>query len=383
MSNESLPQMHYITEHERVQIHPAVVRCISIPSIPSDFPFNVPISAERQYRGPRFTIGWLEFQSPEQPDPEVARPGDVWIQLPSGHRKARVYACYNPEGKDWSPWAGNNLSLGGRSNTPMHPFLNDHAQRKFYLVFNGSKFTWSNPKAVSIIMHAHPQIFTMGPAEVVIKWLKVTGVGRTSPSPVEKVVRSTSVPMVNRKRGRPEQSGPLGDSASAPPAKKPRDGPMETSPTTQSGLTLRLPRLRPSVQGSATGAALPKNTNKAPEKPTPRRVCISSVSVGASNCAPFLENSFRDSHSLAVAHSDLADIRRSSPLSFVHEPANSVQPHSESAMLDARDDAAVENMLDSTVVMSATPPLNASGESEPVAQGSATNNADDAGSDGD
>ena len=402
MSNESLPEMHYITERERVQIHPAVVRCISIPSIPSEFPFNAPISAERKYRGPRFTIGWLEFQSPEQPDPEVARPGDVWIQLPSGHRKARVYACYNPEGKDWSPWAGNNVSLGGRGSTPMHPFLNDHAQRKFYLVFNGSEFTWSNPKAVSIIMHTYPQIYTMGPAEAVIKWLKVTGVGRTSPTPVEDVVRSTSVPLAHRKRPRPDQSEPPGDSTSAPPAKKPRDSPsrqqpesspdlsvavklgayakagatqqgwimsidgmplhmpfpcinctrsktpcsgipgercgrcrlkrlgcshhtqkprahtaaptteasptteatpatetspakeastatVESSPTAQSGLTLRLPRLRPWVPGSAADAALPKDANKAPEQPIPRRVRISSASVGASNCALFQE----------------------------------------------------------------------------------------------
>ena len=499
MSNTVLPEMHYITERERVQVHPAVVRCISIPSIPSNFPFNAPISAERKYRGPRFTIGWLEFQSPEQPDPEVARPGDVWIQLPSGHRKARVYACYNPEGKDWSPWAGNTVSLGGRGSTPMHPFLNDHAQRKFYLVFNGSEFTWSNPKAVSIIMHAHPQIFTMGPAEAVIKWLKVTGVGRTSPAspaPVEKAVRSTSAPLGNRKRARPDHSEPPGDSASAPPAKKPKESPsrqqpesspdlpvavklgayakagatqqgcimsidgmplhmpfpcinctrskspcsgipgercgrcrlkrlgcshhtqkprahtaapateapptteappatetspakeaptttVESSPTAQSGLMLRLPRLRPWVPGSAADAALPKDANKAPEQPSPRRVRISSASVGASNRAPFQENSFSDSSSLAAARSDHGDIRSSSPLSSVHEPANSVQPHSESAMLDARDDAAVENLLDSTMVVSAVPTPEATGVGESAAQGSATDKAVDAGIDED
>ena len=241
MSNESLPEMHYISERERVHIYPAIVRCISIPSIPSDFPFNAPISAERQYRGPRFTIGWLEFQSPDHPDPEVARPGDVWIQLPSGHRKARVYICYNPKGKDWSPWAGNNLSLGGRGSTPMHPFLNDHAQRRFYLVFNGSEFTWSNPKAVSIVMHAYPEISRLGPAEAVIKWLEVTGVGRTSPAPDEKVSRLTSVPMVNRKRALPDQREPLGDSASAPPAKKARDNPSRQQPEPSSVLPVAPP----------------------------------------------------------------------------------------------------------------------------------------------
>jgi hypothetical protein len=223
MSPAELPDMHYITERDRAQVHPAVVRTTSIPSVPQNFPFKAPVSDERRNRGPRYMIGWLEFQSPEQPDPEVARPGDVWIQLPSGHRKARVYACYKSEGKDWSPWAGNAVGLGGKGNTPMHPYLNDHAQRKFYLIFNGAEFTWANPKAVSVIMHSHPQIFTMGPAEAVIKWLKVTGVGRTSPAPVAKVVRSTSAPPENsRKHARPEPTETPSNTASAPPAKKPR-----------------------------------------------------------------------------------------------------------------------------------------------------------------
>ena len=221
-SNPPLPDMHYLTEPERAQVHPAVVRSISIPSIPPNFPFNAPTTDERRTRGPRFVIGWLEFQSPEQPDPEVARPGDVWIQLPSGHRKARVYACYNPQGKDWSPWSGNNVALGGRGNTPMHPHLNDHAQRRFFLVFNGSEFTWSNPKGVSVVQHTNPQMSTIGPAEAVIKWLKVTGVGRTSPTTIEGDVRSTSAPVNDRKHALPDHSGTTGESASAPPAKKPR-----------------------------------------------------------------------------------------------------------------------------------------------------------------
>jgi hypothetical protein len=375
MSKEVLPDMHYITERERTKVHPAVVRSITIPSIPDDFPFNAPVGEERKHRGPRFTIGWLEFQSPEQPDPEVARPGDVWIQLPSGHRKARVYACYTAEGKDWSPWGGNSVALGRGGNTPMHPFLNDHSQRKFYLVFNGSEFTWANPKAVSIIMHNLPHIYSMGPAEAVIKWLKVTGVGRTSPAPapVENVVRSTSAPLGSRKHAHQDHSDPTGDSASAPPAKKPKnsashqpqsspdrslavklgayakagatqqgwimsidDMPLHmpfpcinctrsktpcsgipgercgrcrfkrlgcshhthkprshtstpaptasvnSSPTAQSGLTLRVPRLRPSVPESAVDVSLPVDANSAPGRSTRRRVRIRSASVGAS-----------------------------------------------------------------------------------------------------
>ncbi|KAF8262380.1 hypothetical protein EI94DRAFT_1743769 [Lactarius quietus] len=449
MPTTVLPDMHYITERDRAQVHPAVVRCISIPSVPANFPFKAPISDERRYRGPRFTIGWMEFQSPEQPDPEVARPGDVWIQLPSGHRKARVYACYNIDGKDWSPWAGNSVILGGRGNTPMHPFLNDHAQRKFFLVFNGSEFTWANPKAVSVIMHANPQIYTMGPAEAVIKWLKVTGVGRTSPAPVEKVLRSTSAPAANRKHARPEHSEPPGDSASVPPPKKSKPSPshhpasttpapdrplavklgayakagatqqgwimsidgmplhmpfpcinctrsktpcsgipgercgrcrfkrlgcshhaqkpraqsaapvtevptatVESSPTSQSGLTLRVPPLlRPWVPGSATDAAQPKDANKTPGQRSPKRVRIRSASV--------------------AARSENGEIRSSSPLSSAHELTYPAPPHSESAILDARDDAAVENLLDSaSMAVSAVsaPAPDAEGAGEPAAQ---------------
>ena len=459
-----LPDMHYITERDRAQIHPAVVRSISIPSIPSGFPFKAPISKQHRTRGPRFTIGWLEFQSPEQPDPEVARPGDVWIQLPSGHRKARVYACYKTEGKDWSPWSGNSVSLGRRGNTPMHPYLNDHAQCKFYLVFNGSEFTWSNPKAVSVIMHSYPQIYTMGPAEAVIKWLKVTGVGRTSPVPVqrerEKAVRSTSAPLDNsRKRTRAELTETRTDTASAPPAKKPKhssshqpesspeqplsvkvgayakagatqqgwimsidgmplhmpfpcinctraktpcsgipgercgrcrfkrlgcshhaqkarahsaapaitatEAPTATTtapapatatvnppPTSspQSGLTLRVPRLRPVNNWVSESAVEPTVANK---KRAPRRVRIRSASISTFPSS-LPEHSILLTHDLSSVHSDNEDIRSSSPLSSVLDHRarvdSTMPPHSESAMLDARDDAAVENLLDSASV---------------------------------
>jgi hypothetical protein len=98
----------------------------------------------------------------------------VWIQLPSGHRKARVYRLLQRTRKRLVTMG---VVLGGRGNTPMHPFLNDHAQRRFFLVFNGSEFTWAT---VSIVLHTSPQMGTIGPVEAVIKWLKVTGVGRMS-----------------------------------------------------------------------------------------------------------------------------------------------------------------------------------------------------------
>ena len=296
MSKESLPEMHYMSEHERVKVHPAVICCISIASVPSNFPFNLPLSADRQYRGPRFTIGWLEFQSPDQPDPDVARPGDVWVQLPSGNRKARVYVCYSTKGKVWSPWAGNNVSLAARGSVPTHPFLNDHPQRKFYLIFNGSQFIWANPKAISNIMHANRQLSKMSPAEAAIKWLKETGVGRTSASPVETDVHSTSVQQVNRKRAHPDQSEPPGDLVSEPAEKKTRDNPSfqqtnETSPNARPVVILQLPYQRPQVQGGAASAAQPRVTHKALEQQT-LHMRIPSASFGVSNCDPFQDNYF-------------------------------------------------------------------------------------------
>lgn len=231
-----LPEMHYITEPERAQLYPAIIRVSSIPSIPSTFPFKVPQSPPRT-RGPRYTIGWLEFQSPEQPDPEVARPGDVWIQLPIGHRKARVYACYARDGNDWCPWVGNSATvLSDRTMVRTHPFLaSDHAQRRFYLVFNGREFTWANIKAISNVQHHHSGIARMGPAEAVTRWLAVSGnrgalgarkakeerSSAAAPALKDKRTALSAPPVPNRKRPRPSTNATAAtESASAPPAKK-------------------------------------------------------------------------------------------------------------------------------------------------------------------
>ncbi|KAI9508989.1 hypothetical protein F5148DRAFT_1191320 [Russula earlei] len=238
MTSQDLPEMHYITEPERAQVHPAVVRIGSIPSIPSAFPFQVPQSIPKA-RGPRYTIGWLEFQSPEQPDPDVARPGDVWIQLPLGHRKARVYACYARNGNDWSPWVGNDATTGDRSLVRTHPFLNsEHAQRKFYLIFNGHEFTWANVKVISNIRQHHSHIARMGPADAVAKWLEVSGrrgghrkAKEDRSAEIDKATHTFSAPPPNRKHARSEANGTAAESASAPPVKKPKYTPLEEPPT--------------------------------------------------------------------------------------------------------------------------------------------------------
>jgi len=248
MAPRQLPEMHYITEPERAQLYPAIIRISSIPSIPPTFPFQTPQSPPRN-RGPRYTIGWLEFQSPEQPDPDVARPGDVWIQLPIGHRKARVYACYARDGMDWSPWVGNaSTVLSDRTLVRTHPFLNsEHAQRRFYLVFNGREITWANIKAISIIQHQHAHIARMGPADTVAKWLEVSGnrgslgARRLSKEraaatterrqiPAKKDTRTTiSAPLSIRKRPRPSNNAT--ESASAPPAKRTKVPPIDQPPS--------------------------------------------------------------------------------------------------------------------------------------------------------
>ncbi|KAH9984451.1 hypothetical protein BJV77DRAFT_183599 [Russula vinacea] len=269
----NLPEMHYITEPERAQLYPAIIRVSSIPSIPSTFPFRVPQSPPRT-RGPRYTIGWLEFQSTEQPDPDVARPGDVWIQLPIGHRKARVYACYARDGKDWSPWVGNAATvLSDRTLVRTHPFLtSDHAQRRFYLVFNGHEFTWANIKAISNVQHHHSHTARMGPAEAVTKWLGVSG-NRGSLSPrkareersasaaaaagisaaKDKHASASAPPLPNRKRPRPSTNATTAtESVSAPPTKKSKRTPGAQPPSEPSGRTTPIVRSGPYAKAGAT-----------------------------------------------------------------------------------------------------------------------------------
>lgn len=97
-------------------------------------------------------------------------------------------------------------------------------------------------------------------------------------------------------------------------------------------------------------------------------------------------------------HSDNdGSIRSSSPLSSVHDTSDPVRPHSETAILDARDDAAVEYLLNSASIsmtasaVPAAPDADAEGEGEPpssvtAAEGSATDKTplqDEAGGDED
>ncbi|KAH9030388.1 hypothetical protein EDB84DRAFT_211797 [Lactarius hengduanensis] len=105
--------------------------------------------------------------------------------------------------------------------------------------------------------------------------------------------------------------------------------------TTQTGLMLRLPAMRPWVAVTPGDTTRAEDANKAPGQSSPRRVRIRSSSV---------------------ARSDNENIRSSSPLSSVHDHSDFVPHHSESAILDATDDAAVENLLDSALVTASAVP---------------------------
>jgi len=60
-----------------------------------------------------------------------------------------------------------------------------------------------------------------------------------------------------------------------------------------------------------------------------------------------------------LARSEHGTVRSSSPLSSIHDHSDPVHAHSESAILDARDDAAVENLLDSVSASAMPPPAAA------------------------
>ncbi|KAI0259443.1 hypothetical protein BC834DRAFT_974250 [Gloeopeniophorella convolvens] len=217
MALPSLPDMHYLSEPQRAHVYPAVARTTTVPSLPDDFAFNAPKVVWRA-RGPRYIIGWLEFRTTEEPDPEVARPGDVWIQLPVGNRKARVYVCYASDGKEWTPWPGNAVSIADRAAARRHPLVSaDHVQRKFFLAYNGRDFTWVNGKGLSDIQHGMASVAKMGPADSVAKWIALTAHRERAEESDNDATHATSAPLPSRKRGR--FVADVG-TASAPPTKR-------------------------------------------------------------------------------------------------------------------------------------------------------------------
>ncbi|KAI0058147.1 hypothetical protein BV25DRAFT_1294904 [Artomyces pyxidatus] len=99
---------------------------------------------------PRVFVGWLEFHSSNPPDPEFARPGDVWIQLGQGGENNRVFVCYAPEGRSWTEWEGNRAVQIEKSPAYFHPFLSTNGMSSkrvtdhFYLIFTGTAFLWAD-----------------------------------------------------------------------------------------------------------------------------------------------------------------------------------------------------------------------------------------------
>ncbi|KAI0259444.1 hypothetical protein BC834DRAFT_630633 [Gloeopeniophorella convolvens] len=154
-----LPGMHYLTDNggaRRISEN-VVARTVSVPTLPPDFPFAAPSVAS----GQRYVIGWLEFCSSDEPDPEVARPGDVWIQLPSESRadSGRVFVCYAAAGRAWTVWEGDAAAQAYSPSVGVHPLLiparqtrgGQNRARQYRLVFDGSDFTWVNGKRLAAL----------------------------------------------------------------------------------------------------------------------------------------------------------------------------------------------------------------------------------------
>ena len=115
-SSLDLPSFHYMSERDRLNRHSATKRTIVLTSLPERCPYRARSSPKNSKK---LELGWLEFHSPEPPDPEVARPGYVWIQIPldfdptsrspdpDAASVRRLFLCYGPEGRQWTEWEGN------------------------------------------------------------------------------------------------------------------------------------------------------------------------------------------------------------------------------------------------------------------------------------
>jgi hypothetical protein len=159
-----LPYFHYMTERDRLNCYSAVKRTTVLASLPERCPYRARSSPKNSKK---LELGWLEFHSPEPPDPQVARPGDVWIQIPldfdptAGSPDAsvsRLFACYNVEGRQWTEWEGDERVHSNDPPVGIHPLASPAMwdgttkhDAQFYLAFTGSEFTWVSGTRLSVI----------------------------------------------------------------------------------------------------------------------------------------------------------------------------------------------------------------------------------------
>lgn len=167
-SPSDLPYFHYMSERDRLHRHSATKRTTVLASLPDRCPYRARASPKNSKK---LELGWLEFHSSERPDPEVARPGDVWIQIPldfdpmagppdpaTTASLCRLFVCYSPEGRQWTEWEGDERVHTDDPPVGIHPLASPaiwggttKRDAQYYLAFTGSEFTWVSGMRLAVI----------------------------------------------------------------------------------------------------------------------------------------------------------------------------------------------------------------------------------------
>lgn len=166
-SPSDLPYFHYMSERDRLNRHSAIKRTTVLASLPERCPYRARSSPKNSKK---LELGWLEFHSPEPPDPQVARPGDVWIQIPLDFDPTarspdadtpsvcRLFVCYSVEGRQWTEWEGDERVHTNDPPVGLHPLASPamwggttERDAQFYLAFTGSDFTWVSGTRLAVI----------------------------------------------------------------------------------------------------------------------------------------------------------------------------------------------------------------------------------------
>ena len=166
-SPSELPFFHYVSERDRLNRHSATRRTTVLSSLPERCPYRAKSNPKNSKK---LELGWLEFHSPEPPDSEVARPGDVWIQIPLDFDPTtcspdpdtasvcRLFVCYSAEGRQWTEWEGDHRVHTNDPPVGVHPLASPamwggttERNAQFYLAFTGSDFTWVTGTRLSVI----------------------------------------------------------------------------------------------------------------------------------------------------------------------------------------------------------------------------------------
>ena len=161
------PCFHYVSERDRLSRHSAIKRTTVLASLPERCPYRARSSPKNSKK---LELGWLEFHSPEPPDHEVARPGDVWIQIPLDFDPmarspdadiasvCRLFVCYSVEGHQWTEWEGDERVHTNDPSVGIHPLASPamwggttERDAQFYLAFTGSDFTWVSGTRLAVI----------------------------------------------------------------------------------------------------------------------------------------------------------------------------------------------------------------------------------------